>query len=274
MANFFPRWTNTVLLKVAVCLGVVGIGTVAAVSYYFTPEYTRVGYQPSQPVPFSHKLHAGQLGMDCRYCHNHVESSAHSNIPSSQTCWNCHQHVKKESPRLEPIRRSIDKTYEGYTGEPVEWVRVHKVPEYAYFDHSAHVNRGVSCVSCHGKINEMSVVYQHESQSMGWCLDCHRAPEKNLRPLDQITNLDWKPEDLDREQFYGHLLESGTAPDAIVAALGGGGGGAEAAAGNPGALAALAREIYGEKVVQKEVGTVLKNLWSVNPPENCTGCHR
>lgn len=199
MANFFPRWTNYLALWVVVGVLTLGTAVTAAVTYYFTPKYTRVGYEPSQPVFFSHKVHAGQLGMDCRYCHSYVEFSSHANVPATQTCWNCHQHVLKGDPRLEKVAESVT------TGEPIEWVRVHKVPDYAYFNHSAHVNRGVSCVECHGRIDTMTVVRHEKSLSMGWCLDCHRDPEGSLRPLDQITNLGWAPEKLDRQSLGAEL---------------------------------------------------------------------
>jgi hypothetical protein len=194
MANIFPRWTNTLPLKLLIALGFVGAAVAAGVTYYFTQEYTNKGYMPSQPIPFSHELHAGQVGLDCRYCHSFVEQSGHANVPSSNTCWNCHQHVKTNSPQIAKIKESVE------TGKPLQWVKVHKVPDYAYFNHSVHVNSGVSCVSCHGKINEMPVVFQDQSQSMGWCLDCHRAPENHLRPLDKITNLNWTARDAGREQ--------------------------------------------------------------------------
>jgi len=170
-----------------VCAGVTVGALTAGIWYYFTPKYTRVGYQPSQPVPFSHALHVGQLGMDCRYCHSNVEVSSHSNVPSTQTCMNCHAHVKAESPKLQVVRDSYEK------GTPIPWVKIHQVPDYAYFNHAVHVARGVSCKSCHGEINQMEVVWHDQPQSMGWCLDCHRAPEQHLRPRDQVTNLDWKP---------------------------------------------------------------------------------
>jgi len=194
MANIFPRWTNTLPLKLLIALGFVGAAVAAGVTYYFTQEYTNKGYMPSQPIPFSHELHAGQVGLDCRYCHSFVEQSWHANVPSTGTCWNCHQHVKTNRPHIAEIKESVE------TGKPIEWVKVHKVPDYAYFNHSVHVNSGVSCVSCHGKINEMPVVFQDQSQSMGWCLDCHRAPENHLRPLDKITNLNWTAKDAGREQ--------------------------------------------------------------------------
>ena len=194
MANIFPRWTNSFPLQLVIALLFIGGGVTAGVTYYFTQKYTREGYQPNQPVPFSHVIHAKQLGMDCRYCHSFVEQSGHANVPTSSTCWNCHQHVKTNSPNLAAVKESVE------TGKPMEWVKVHKTPDYAYFNHSVHVSSGVSCVSCHGDITEMPVVYHKENQSMGWCLECHRNSETSLRPLDQITNLKYKPEDHGKTQ--------------------------------------------------------------------------
>ncbi|MBV9656787.1 MAG: cytochrome c3 family protein [Verrucomicrobia bacterium] len=194
MANLFPKWSNWLPLHVIVGGGLVATAATAAVTYYFTPKWTRMGYMPTQPVPFSHKIHVSQLGMDCRYCHSYVEVSEHSNVPSTQTCMNCHTQIKANSPRLAPVRESWK------SGEPIAWIRIHRVPDYAYFNHSAHVNRGVSCVSCHGHINQMDVVWQDQPQSMSWCLDCHRAPENALRPVAEVTHLDWKPEDIGRTQ--------------------------------------------------------------------------
>jgi hypothetical protein len=187
MANIFPRGSNYLPIKILVCLLVLGGALTAGISYYFTNKYTNVGYQPVQPVPFPHDVHVKQVGMDCRYCHSFVEVAAHSNVPTTQVCMNCHQQIQKDSPKLQAVRDSWQ------TGRPIEWVQVHKTPDYVYFNHSAHVNRGVSCVSCHGKVNEMPVVYHSQPLSMAWCLDCHRHPENALRPVDQVTNLDWVP---------------------------------------------------------------------------------
>jgi len=257
MGNFFPRWTNLFPLKLAVALLLLLTGAVAAITMYWTQGYSRIGYQPEQPIPFDHSLHAGQLGMDCRYCHSHVEQSSHSNVPSAQTCWNCHQFVKRDSPQLELLRQAMDPNSDNYTGEPIEWVRLHKLADYAYFHHDVHVNRGVSCVSCHGKINEMELVWHHESLAMGWCLDCHREPEDSLRPLDQITNLDWKPEDLSREEFYEHLAnQSETTVEELEKIA------AEQGFDTEGPL------------TQNEIGSHLVEAWGVRPPESCTACHR
>ena len=187
MANIFPRGSNILPLKIVLCALVAGGGVSAVVPYYFTPKYTRVGYQPQQPVNFPHDVHAGQLGLDCRYCHSFVEVAAHSNVPTTQVCMNCHSQVQKENPKLAPVRESWA------TGKSIEWVQIHKTPDYVYFNHSAHVNRGVSCVSCHSRVDKMAVVYHAEPHSMAWCLDCHRAPEEKVRPLSEITNLGWEP---------------------------------------------------------------------------------
>jgi hypothetical protein len=186
----FPRWTNQVPKIAPVILGLVLVSVTFTIWYWFSPKHLVVGYAPEQPVPYSHKLHAGQLGMDCRYCHNNVERSAYAGVPSTQTCMNCHANVKKDSPILQPIRDSWK------TGDPVPWVRIHKVADYAYFDHSAHLTRGVGCVSCHGRVDQMIVVRQQEPLNMEWCLNCHRNPEPSLRPLDKITDMDWKASDM------------------------------------------------------------------------------
>ena len=155
--------------------------------YYFSPEYTDVGYQPTQPIPYSHALHAGELAIDCRYCHSNVEVSAVATVPPTQVCMNCHQTVGRDRPSLEPLYESAS------SGEPIEWIRIHKVPEYAFFDHSLHIGAGVGCSSCHGDVASMEVVEQVQPLSMGWCLECHRAPDNHLRPFDEITNTTWEP---------------------------------------------------------------------------------
>jgi hypothetical protein len=186
--QLFPRSLNKLPLVAAAVLGLLGPAVVGGVWYYVTPKNFQVGYAPTQPVPYSHKLHAGQMGMDCRYCHANVEKSAHAMIPPTQTCMGCHSLVKTESGRLAPVRESWA------SGEPLEWVKVHKLPDHAYFNHSAHVSAGVGCVSCHGRIDQMEVVRQDKPLSMGWCLECHRDPKPNLRPKDQVTNMEWRPE--------------------------------------------------------------------------------
>lgn len=187
MPQIFPTWANKIprLLLILAFLGLTGV--VLFFWYFGSNQFLEVGYAPEQPVPYSHQLHAGKLGMDCRYCHTSVEVASNAMIPPTQTCMNCHSQIKTDSPKLAAVRDSWA------TGKPIEWVRVHNLPDYAHFNHSAHVTVGVSCVSCHGRVDRMEVVTQKELLSMGWCLDCHRNPAPNLRPVDQVTNLGWTP---------------------------------------------------------------------------------
>jgi hypothetical protein len=187
LAQIFPQSANRLPLVIAVAALVLPAAAVGFVWYYFSPRFTDVGYQPVQPVPYSHKLHAGEMQIDCRYCHASVERSAVANVPPTQTCMNCHLLVARNSEALAPIRDSAK------NDRPMRWLRVHKLGEYAYFNHRVHVTAGVGCVSCHGHIEEMEVVHQVEPLSMSWCLDCHRNPQPYLRPLSEITNMTWKP---------------------------------------------------------------------------------
>lgn len=229
--QLFPRSLN--FLPLALAIGAAGAGGAVTfgIGYYFSPSNTQVGYAPTQPVPFSHRLHAGQLGMDCRYCHANIERTAHAMVPATQTCMGCHAQIKKESAALAPVRESWA------TGRPVEWVRVHKLPDHAYFDHSVHLSAGVGCRSCHGRVDEMPVVRQDQPLSMGWCLDCHRDPSDHIRPVGQITNMACR--------IGG---ESCSASDECCSGSCDGNACAELVA------TAAAREVH--------------------PPSHCSGCHR
>jgi hypothetical protein len=185
--QIFPRSLNFLPLILALVAMLGGAGLTFAIWYYGSPKNTWVGYAPVQPVAYSHKLHAGELGIDCRYCHANIERSAEAMIPPTQTCMGCHAVIKTDSVRLKPVRDSWA------ANTPLEWVRVHKLPEHAYFDHSVHLAVGVGCASCHGRVDQMEVVRQDQTLSMSWCLDCHRDPGKHLRPKDQITNMAWEP---------------------------------------------------------------------------------
>ena len=187
MAQIFPRGANKAPAYAAGIVALAAVFLPIFIWYYFSPKYTDVGYKPRQPVPYSHKLHVGELGLDCRYCHAGVEVAAAASVPPTKVCMNCHQMVKRDSPLLEPIRASFA------SGTPMHWVRIHKLPEYAYFDHSVHIGAGVGCSSCHGDIAQMEEVRQAEPLSMAWCLDCHRNPDPYLRPKDQIFVTDWQP---------------------------------------------------------------------------------
>lgn len=193
MSTIFPKWTNS-LPTMGAGSAVGGLATVVAVVwYFFTPAYWNVGYMPAQPAGgFNHQLHAGKLGMDCRYCHTKVEESAEANIPDVASCYGCHAEGRlKLLATSESHKNKTAFVRTAYANdEPIEWSRVHKVPDYVRnFPHNAHVNAGVSCYSCHGNIARMAVVYQAESLSMSWCLDCHRNPEPNLVGKDMVYRL-------------------------------------------------------------------------------------
>ncbi len=189
MSKLFPKSANRLPLQILLYLFVLGGIAMAGINYYATNKWANVGYAPVQPVPYSHKLHAGQLGIDCRYCHSNVEKSGFANLPTAQTCMNCHSQVKADSPLLAVVRQSYE------TGAAVPWVQIHMTPDYVYFNHSVHVTRGISCVDCHGRIDQMEIVAQDKSLTMGFCLECHRAPEEHLRdlrdPAQTVTRLDW-----------------------------------------------------------------------------------
>jgi hypothetical protein len=187
MSDIFPKWTNKLPGQLLVGGLLVGAVATCGINYYFTPKYTRVGYQPIQPIAFSHSIHAEQLGIDCRYCHNGVEKSWYSNIPAASTCMNCHNQVLYQDPRLALVRESAQ------TGKPIPWVQIHKAPDFVFFNHSVHVNRGVSCVHCHGQVNQMDEVRHEKPFSMGFCLDCHRDPAAKIRPPEDVFNLNWTP---------------------------------------------------------------------------------
>ena len=187
----FPRWANFLLPVVVLSALGGGLYVPTVVFSALNPTTLNVGYQPEQPVPYSHALHVGQLGMDCRYCHTTVEEAGFAAIPATQTCMNCHTGIQYTSNKLTAVRESW------VSGKPIEWIKVHDLADYSYFNHSAHVNKGIGCYSCHGRIDQMEVVWQDQPLNMGWCLECHRAPEKYLRPRSEVTNMDY------------HLAESG-----------------------------------------------------------------
>jgi hypothetical protein len=189
MAQIFPRATNQIA-KASIALVVVVAAMVVGIVLFVFPRSAYVTRQKEareQPVPFYHKHHVGGIGIDCRYCHTSVEHSATAGIPPTQTCMNCHSIIFKDSPTLEPVRASWR------TNTSIPWVKVHDLPDFVYFNHSAHVNKGVGCTTCHGPIDEMSYVYAEKSLLMEWCLDCHRLPEKYLRPKSEVFSVAYRP---------------------------------------------------------------------------------
>src|SRR5882757_9439942 len=187
MAQFFPPSANAyartslaILIVVAAALGLTGY------ELQSSPWVTREGVRPEQPVPFSHQHHVSGLGIDCRYCHTSVETSSFAGIPPTKTCMNCHSQIWTNAELLEPVRASYR------SGESLQWTRVNQLPDFVFFNHSIHVNKGVGCNTCHGPVDQMPLMYQQETLQMKWCLECHRAPENNLRPRDQVFNMQYQ----------------------------------------------------------------------------------
>ena len=195
MGQLFHRGANNVA-KITIMVAIV----LAGVAFYVYTQIARSGYltgvfvERQQPVQFSHKHHTGDDGIDCRYCHTTVETSYSAGIPPTQTCMNCHSQIWADSPYLEPVRASFREN------KPIEWVRVHDVPEFAYFNHSIHIAKGVGCASCHGQIDDMPAVLQVNTLQMEWCLQCHRDPAPNIRPKAAIYDMKWTPADMTPEQ--------------------------------------------------------------------------
>jgi hypothetical protein len=215
MSAIFPKGFDTRLRLVAGVV-VVSVGALLGVVLYLAhPKQVDTGYMPVQPVAYSHKLHAGNLGLDCTYCHYTVDKSRFAAVPPTEVCMNCHARVREKSPKLQAVRESYA------TGDAIAWVKVHRLPDYVYFNHQAHVTAGVSCVHCHGRVDQMVEVRQVQPMTMVFCIDCHRNPAPNIRPVEYVTSLGWKPE------------------------------------GDP---AELGRQLIAAK--------------HINPPQNCSGCHR
>src|SRR5579871_1310516 len=184
MAQIFHRSTNT-LSKLSIFGAVfflAGLGGIASLVIR-SGFYTQIYVAREQPIPFSHKHHAGGLGIDCRYCHTSVETSSFAGIPPTKTCMNCHSQIWTNAKLLEPVRASYR------SGESLQWTRVNALPDFVYFNHSIHVTKGVGCNTCHGPVDQMPLMYQAQSLQMEWCLSCHRAPQNNLRPRDQVFNM-------------------------------------------------------------------------------------
>lgn len=190
MAQLFKRRANALakVTLVGVPLLIIGV-SVTLFAYARSDFWTRVDVPLEQPVPFSHKHHVADDGIDCRYCHTSVENSSFAGVPPTETCMTCHSQIWKDAPVLQPVRDSWQ------TGAPIKWARVHDLPDYVYFDHSIHVNKGVGCATCHGQVNEMPLTFKTKDLYMRWCLNCHRDPAKFVRPKEQVFNMTYaRPE--------------------------------------------------------------------------------
>jgi hypothetical protein len=199
MNQIFHPSMNTIS-RVSIFGAIFILIAITAIVYYFvrSPYLTGEDVPINQPVPFSHQHHVEQLGIDCRYCHTSVEKAAFAGIPSTHTCMTCHSQIWTEAPMLEPVRESYR------TGIPIPWNRVHDLSDFVYFNHSIHVTKGVGCESCHGRVNEMPLVWKEETLFMEWCLDCHRHPERYVRPADQVFVMGWEDE---APSGYDQLVE-------------------------------------------------------------------
>jgi hypothetical protein len=186
MAQVFDRSSNALARASLVLTGliVVALG-IALNQLQRSPWVTKQGQRPDQPIPFSHKHHVEGLGLQCQYCHTQVEKAAYAGIPPTKTCINCHAQIWTNADYLEPVRESWA------TGASIQWIRVHDLPDFVYFNHDIHVNKGIGCASCHGRVDEMPLMYQQNTLQMEWCLNCHRNPAVNLRPTSEIYNMAW-----------------------------------------------------------------------------------
>ena len=188
MPQLFRRSANSIA-RVSIAGAVLLIGTVIAVAYTIDrgPWMTYVGVARDQPVMFSHKHHVKDDGIDCRYCHTSVENSHFAGIPATEICMTCHSQIWANAERTQPIRDSWN------SGKSLNWTRVHDLPDFVYFNHSIHINKGVGCSTCHGRVNEMPLMWRVNNLYMEWCLDCHRAPERYVRPKSEVFNIDYEP---------------------------------------------------------------------------------
>ena len=186
MAQIFDRSSNALARMSLVLTGLIVIALgVTLDELQRSPWVTRQGQRAEQPVPFSHKHHVQGLGLQCQYCHTTVEKSSYAGIPPTRTCMNCHAQIWTNAQLLEPVRQSWS------TGQSIPWIKVHDLPDFVYFSHEIHVNKGIGCESCHGRVDQMPLMYEQNTLQMEWCLDCHRNPAKNLRPTSEIYNMAW-----------------------------------------------------------------------------------
>jgi hypothetical protein len=188
MPQLFSPASNTLArASIVVVLLLAGGGAWAWNTFYWSPYQTGVGEPLDQPIPFSHKHHVAEVGIDCRFCHNTVETSSFAGMPSTETCMTCHSQIWSQAPMLEPVRQSYA------TGQPLRWNRVHDLPDFVYFNHGIHVNRGVGCTTCHGQVDQMPLTWKSETLYMKWCVECHRQPERFLRERADVFATNWQP---------------------------------------------------------------------------------
>ncbi len=261
MPQIFPKGLNPVARMVLIALPILAGSTGIGLAAFYRSSYaTGIGEEVPQPVAFSHKHHAGELGIHCAYCHTSVETSHFAGIPPTQTCMNCHQQMWTGADLLEPVRKSWKEN------SPIAWNRVHNVPHYAYFNHSIHVAKGVGCVSCHGQIDQMNLVYQSKTLLMEWCIACHREPEKHLRPRSEVYSMTWAPkagEKWSLADFGGSEVGADGKPNPVLS--------------DPNFYDAEKKQFKDRPADQAGIGELLKKQYHVRDKvtlTNCSMCHR
>ncbi|MGA3010335.1 MAG: cytochrome c3 family protein [Terracidiphilus sp.] len=281
MSQIFDRSSNALARASLVLTGLIVIALgVTLDQLQRSPWVTRQGQRPDQPVPFSHKHHVQGLGLQCQYCHVTVEKSSYAGIPPTKTCINCHAQIWTNAELLEPVRQSWA------TGESLPWIKVHDLPDFVYFSHEIHVNKGIGCASCHGRVDEMPLMYAQNTLQMEWCLDCHRNPAKNLRPTSEIYNMAWENPSENRPVWCAAGNEKDGTPTSQsvncvsrdpmlagveVAALQMPTLGAHDAAASSSAVAIDALE-YKKFTSQDEMGHFLVDHYKIRTPKDLTSC--
>jgi hypothetical protein len=296
MPQIFDRSSNALVRASLVLTGLIVIALgVTLDQLQRSPWITRQGQRPDQPIPFSHEHHVQGLGLQCQYCHTTVEVSSYAGIPPTRTCMNCHSQIWTNAQLLQPVRDSW------VTGQSIPWTRVHDLPDFVFFNHAIHVNKGIGCATCHGRVDEMPLMYAQNSLQMEWCLNCHRDPAKNLRPTSEIYNMAWKAPSEDHPVWCAAAPDRAGEPTAQLvncvtrdpsqspqaaaemALLEAPAGGAQAAgathnvAGDTSPPALKPAPVYQEFTSQDALGHFLLVRYKIKTPKdltNCETCHR
>jgi hypothetical protein len=281
MAQVFDRSSNALARASLVLTGLIVIALgVTLDQLQRSPWVTRQGQRPDQPIPFSHKHHVEGLGLQCQYCHTTVEVSSYAGIPPTKTCINCHAQIWTNAGLLQPVRDSWA------TGQSIQWIKVHDLPDFVYFNHSIHVNKGIGCASCHGRVDQMPLMYMENSLQMEWCLDCHRNPAKNLRPTSEIYNMAWEGASTDKPVWCAPTGKTGATAQSISCVTKDPGAGPEVAMLQVIGMGHTASDVpagpmmpaaYQKFTSQAELGKYLTAQYHIRPPNeltSCETCHR
>ncbi|MGD0796720.1 MAG: cytochrome c3 family protein [Acidobacteriaceae bacterium] len=290
MAQVFDRNSNALARASLVLTGLIVIALgVTLDQLQRSPWVTRQGQRADQPIPFSHKHHVEGLGLQCQYCHTTVEVSSYAGIPPTKTCINCHAQIWTNAGLLEPVRQSWA------TGQSIQWIKVHDLPDFVYFNHSIHVNKGIGCASCHGRVDEMPLMYMENSLQMEWCLNCHRNPASNLRPTAEIYNMAWEGPSGQKPVWCGPTgkgatgagptaqsvacvnKDPGAGPEVAMLQEAGTQPAANGPASDAPTMGVAMPASYQKFTSQMELGRYLTSQYHIRPPNeltSCETCHR